>query len=93
MDGNGSLVAVPDGLAWELKKGFRKHSGLVAWDRITKWEAGLQGRAWVAFVSFVTHGPEQGFLGLHTHTAAPIKELTDFAAQHLGDGIVQAAFP
>jgi len=95
VEGPGSLVVTPEGLAWEFRRGFRKRSGVVSWDRIVKWEAGLQqlGRdsAWVAFVSY---GPEKGFLGLHCsgtqQGSDEIRVLTAAASEHLPAGVVDA---
>lgn len=93
LDGRGGLEATSDGLAWELRKGFRKRSGLVEWARITKWEAGLQriGRD-SASVAFVSYGPEKGFLGLVKAAtplgSASIRQLTADAVPYLPDGVV-----
>jgi hypothetical protein len=92
-EGRGSLDTTGDGLAWELRKGFRRHSGLVEWDRVTKWEVGLQQTGSdAACVVFVTYGPDNGFLGLHLPAdptgADSVRKLTNDAAEYLREGVV-----
>jgi hypothetical protein len=77
-----------------LRKGLRTYRGDIAWDRITKWEAGRlrvgPGPPWVAFVWY---SPDYGFLGLHTTTAESVHGLTHTAATYLDPIIVTAEFP
>lgn len=93
-DGKGSLDATAAGLAWRLRKGLRTHSGVIDWDRVTKWEAGLQRMGSdSAYVVFVSYGPENGFLGLHLPAvesgAESIRQLTNAAAEYLREAVVE----
>jgi hypothetical protein len=50
--GFGFLGPTPRGLKWKLRQGFRRHTGLIKWSRITKWEAGEVDRLWIAYAEF-----------------------------------------
>jgi hypothetical protein len=98
LSGTGHLSVVPSGLGWRLQKTLSLRSGVIAWDRITKWKAELHqvGADEPAWAALVTYGPEKGFLCLRDTDAAhgekAIQELTAAAAEYLSPGVVDSVW-
>lgn len=97
--GKGSLAVTSDGVAWTLKKTFKNLSGLVPWNVITSWEAGLSemapnARAYVVYVMYANDptGCLQLALPVRPGARALVEGLTEAAAAYLPAEAIDAQF-